>query len=362
MSDILKAQAKQLFATGKHTKAELARKFNVSPRTIGRWLENDTAPTKAAPAQKATPAKPVTVPATQPAAPKKSFTEAAVDKLTGTTTEGFAPILDQKKAPQQQAVAETPAEYSFVCTSKSVSITKTVGGRVEGTVAADRSAPVFQEAVKLLMLDTSNATLEKVYLLLKPAEAIKVFSQGQLTVDCAKNEITYRPKDGAPFVIDNSLAKRILGELKANGKLSDTVKSLVVFLENLMLNSSYRAVNELYGFLEANCIEITNDGHFIAFKKVRPDYKDIHSGTFDNSPGQTLRVMRSQVDENSERTCSHGLHCCSKSYLPHFGSGTSRVVRVKVHPADVVAIPRDYNNAKMRCCGYTVIDDVTDKV
>lgn len=358
MSDILKASAKKDFATGQYTKAELARKYNVSPRTIGRWLEGDTAPTKTAPATKA-PAVSKTK-----AAPAKSFTEQANARLTGQESAAAAPTTQPKtaSAPVTSAPAEV-VDYSFVCTSKSVSVTQTVNGKVAGTVAADRTSPVYQNAVKLLMQDTDNATLAKVYLMLKPAEAIKVFSQGLLTVDVSNNKITYNPKVGQPFEVNNSLAKRILKELTAHGKLSDAVKSLVSFLENLMLNPSYRAVNELYGFLEANCIELTPDGHFIAFKKVRANYFDIHSNTMDNSPGQVLRVMRSQVDENSERTCSHGLHCCSKSYLPQFGtSAGNRVVRVKVHPADVVAIPRDYNNSKMRCCGYEVLDDVTGKI
>jgi hypothetical protein len=61
------------------------------------------------------------------------------------------------------------------------------------------------------------------------------------------------------------------------------VEPMVAFMENLMLNPSKRAVTELYGFLEKNSLPITPDGHFLAYKKVRYDYKDCHSGTIDNS-------------------------------------------------------------------------------
>ena len=126
-----------------------------------------------------------------------------------------------------------------------------------------------------------------------------------------------------------------------------------------MENPSLRAVEELYGFLEVCMLPITEDGHFLAYKKVRSDFKDIYSGTMDNSVGQVLDMPRNSVDEDKDRTCSSGLHFCAKSYLSHFGSWNSsgnRVVVVKINPRDVVAIPSDYNNAKGRTCRYEVVD------
>jgi hypothetical protein len=79
-----------------------------------------------------------------------------------------------------------------------------------------------------------------------------------------------------------------------------------------MENPSYRAVNELYGFLEKNRLPITPDGHFLAYKKVRDDYKDIHSGTMDNSVGKIVEMERNQVNDDKNQTCSSGLHFCSE--------------------------------------------------
>ena len=139
------------------------------------------------------------------------------------------------------------------------------------------------------------------------------------------------------------------------------VRPLLRFLDRLMDNPSYRAVNELYGFLEATDLPFTNDGCFLAYKRVRNNFKDIHSGTIDNSVGQSPRLSRNQVDEDPEQTCSYGLHVCSRSYLPYFGAwGSHKVVIVKVDPLDVVAVPKDYNNAKMRVCGYEVVQDISD--
>jgi hypothetical protein len=127
-------------------------------------------------------------------------------------------------------------------------------------------------------------------------------------------------------------------------------------MENLMLNPSKRAVTELYGFLEKNSLPITPDGHFLAYKKVRFDYKDCHSGTMDNSVGTVVEMERNAVDDDKDRTCSTGLHFCSQGYLNHFGG--ERIVIVKINPRDVVSIPSDYNDSKGRACRYEVVDEI----
>ena len=159
---------------------------------------------------------------------------------------------------------------------------------------------------------------------------------------------------GRPFA--NAVADRLLRLLEEDLP----VEPLCNFLTNLKLNPSKRAVDELYGFLENNNLPLTPDGHFIAYKKVRENYTDIHSGTFDNSVGQICEMARNEVDEDKDRTCSSGLHFCSIEYLPHFG-GTSgyRVMLLKINPRDVVSIPSDYNNAKGRACRYEVIAEHT---
>lgn len=134
------------------------------------------------------------------------------------------------------------------------------------------------------------------------------------------------------------------------------VKPMIRFCENLMKNPSNRAVNELFGFLDACSLPITEDGHFLTYKRIRTDYKDVHSGTFDNSVGKIVEVPRNQVDEDSNRTCSYGLHVCSYDYLAHFSG--ERIVVCKVSPENVVSVPSDYNNSKMRVCKYEVVDEI----
>lgn len=135
-----------------------------------------------------------------------------------------------------------------------------------------------------------------------------------------------------------------------------SVDPMVRFIENLMQNPSKRAVDELFGFLDACKLPITEDGHFLAYKRVRGDYMDVHSGTMNNAVGQVLSMERNLVDEDKNNTCSYGLHFCSYDYLAHFSG--ARIVVVKINPADVVAIPADYNNSKGRTCKYEVVDEI----
>ncbi len=135
---------------------------------------------------------------------------------------------------------------------------------------------------------------------------------------------------------------------------------MVAFLKNLMDNPAKRVVDHLYAFLDHGKNPITDDGCFLAYKAVREDFKDIHSGNFDNSVGQVLSMPRNRVDEDPNNTCSYGFHVCSFDYLPHFANANGHVMVCKVNPADVVAIPRDYNNTKMRVCRYEVIAEFED--
>jgi hypothetical protein len=150
----------------------------------------------------------------------------------------------------------------------------------------------------------------------------------------------------------NALTSRMIAMLQEGFP----IEPMVNFMENLMSNPSKRAVDELYGFLEKNNLPITPDGHFLAYKKVRANYLDVHSGTMNNSVGEIVEMERNEVDDNKDRTCSTGLHFCSQDYLNHFGG--ERVVIVKINPRDVVSIPSDYNDSKGRACRYEVVGEL----
>lgn len=183
--------------------------------------------------------------------------------------------------------------------------------------------------------------------LVEPAKAIVNFGKGYVKIE---NGVVYWKGN----VFNNALSARMI-EMYQDGFPIDP---MVRFMENLMANPSKRSVDQVYGFLEKNSLPITEDGHFLAYKKVRHDYKDIHSGQFDNSIGQVVEMDRNLVDDNPNSHCSTGLHFCSESYLQSFGSPGDPVMILKINPADVVSIPTDYNGAKGRCMRYEVIAEV----
>jgi hypothetical protein len=183
--------------------------------------------------------------------------------------------------------------------------------------------------------------------IIEPVKVVLNYGQGNVSVQGEK--LFWKGK-----VMHNALSNRMIAMLQDGFP----IEPLVAFMENLMTNPSKRAVDELYGFLEKNSLPITPDGHFLAYKKVRQNYFDCHTGKMDNSVGKIVEMERNEVDDNKDQTCSTGLHFCSQEYLPHFGGGDSRVVIVKINPRDVVSIPTDYNNAKGRACRYEVIGEV----
>lgn len=158
-------------------------------------------------------------------------------------------------------------------------------------------------------------------------------------------------------VVPDMLGKRIIQ--LAND--SQPINPLIKLWKNILKNPDPRAQTDLYRFLEVNNHPITPDGCFIAYRSVKklPDGNlvDFATGEFNNNIGQLVQMKREDCDPNPDQTCSRGLHCASIGYVSTFGSSSDRViVNVKVNPKDVVSIPTDYHNTKMRCCEFKVIE------
>lgn len=170
-------------------------------------------------------------------------------------------------------------------------------------------------------------------------------------------------RDGQVF-INGKPAHNVVGaKIKQFHDEGLPYEPLVKFAENLDKNPSFRAVNELYTFLEKNNHPITENGNFIAYKKVGNDFLDLHSKTIDNSVGKTVEMPRNQVNENQFETCSYGLHVANWHYAANcYGSPDDTMLEVEVNPADVVSVPVDYENAKMRVCKYVVLSVVEQEL
>lgn len=165
--------------------------------------------------------------------------------------------------------------------------------------------------------------------------------------------------NGEVFVGERKVYNSVTARLIKMMQAGFDIKPLSNFLKRLLKNPSKTAMEELYPFMEKADVTIDSEGFIIAYKKVRNDYFDIHSGTVNYNIGNIVEMPRNEVDDDRSNLCSDGLHFCSFSYLSHFGNGSGdRVLVVKVDPADVVSIPADYNDAKARTCKMEVIGEI----
>ena len=144
------------------------------------------------------------------------------------------------------------------------------------------------------------------------------------------------------------------------------------FLDNLSQNPSDKAIVELFDFMQNKHLPITSDGNFLAYKAVASDFKDIYSGSLDNSVGKTVEVSRSSVNSNRDSHCAAGLHVGAIDYASSYGGidiknksddgdgGGNQLVICKVNPMDVVSVPSDSRFQKLRCCKYEVVSLFND--
>lgn len=185
-------------------------------------------------------------------------------------------------------------------------------------------------------------------------EQLKEWTQGRIQV--IDGQITF---EGEP-IEHQGFTKRIIAMMEDRDE--NNLTKLVAFLDKVMDNPSNKVVSRIFDFMKYNDITITEDGDLLVFKAVTSTYKDCHTKTIDNSVGAVVKMRRNLVDEDNKNLCSKGLHVCSLSYLPHY-AGTNgvgnRIVMCKLNPTNIVSITDDYNQAKIRCCKYLVLKDVT---
>jgi hypothetical protein len=210
----------------------------------------------------------------------------------------------------------------------------------------DKSALNYEALKVELQKPEGERDIAAIKALISTKKMIEAFSYGKVKIT-EDEQVIY---DGEP--ISNYLAARMLQIMNEGYDVTPFAK----FMERVYANPQPYTRDELYEWLEAADLPIMSDGRFIAFKKVRKDYKDCHSGMFDNSVGQVLVMERTSCDPNRNQDCSTGFHFCSAGYLTHFRG--DRVMVLAIDPADVTAIPRDYNRTKGRTCRYEVIGEL----
>lgn len=241
-----------------------------------------------------------------------------------------------------KAALQAGQAVEYVITGDSIMLT--LGNDVEIVDASHQNYKAIKQAI--VAEDYKTA-----YDLMNISKAITKFTQGAISV--RDGELYY-----GEMRLRSTLVTRIL-DMMAQG--DEGFKSLVNFLERLLKNPSKSSVEQLWGFISHLDVDIDADGYIIGWKKVRAKKDglfDSRTGKVPNDIGNIVEMPRHMVDDNRDVTCSQGLHVGAWDYVTSFSGDT--ILKVKVDPADVVAVPTDYNDMKMRAAKYTVVA-VVDK-
>jgi len=308
--------------TGGISKAQLAREYNISSRTVGRYIEKWINP-----------------------------------EWQEEQEEECAVLPDECQEPEYKWVFSVTPEKCIVIR------TNLDTGEIDHA-SASSDDDVFDVALgccyDYLGFDRDDSYLEDAFNAMHTPSAIQIASHGRVTADVANNELRYTSETGRDVSFSGRLVGRVMEAINSG---DSSIDKILKFADKLSYNPSHDALNGLYDFLEATDIEIDDDGDLICFKKVRDNYHDVYSGRFDNSVGNVVEEERNQVDPDGKVLCGKGLHCASWAYMDHYPG--KRIMKVKVNPADVVAIPEEYFSvsngevkAKMRVCKYEVIAEV----
>jgi hypothetical protein len=222
----------------------------------------------------------------------------------------------------------------YILTDKSLTVV--VNGK---SMTMESTNPSFANA-KLALVDEKYDLLEEMF---DTPKAVVNFSEGNIEV-----------KDGVVLYKGENVHNHVVDRILDFMSNSLPYKPLVNFLDKLMENPSRRAVNELYSFLEHKAMPLTPDGNFLAYKGVRDDYTDWHSGNFGNNIGDTNEMPRRNVCDDAYIGCSHGFHAGSLDYAKGYGNGGHLMV-VEINPTDVVSVPNDCDCQKLRTSKYKVV-------
>lgn len=222
--------------------------------------------------------------------------------------------------------------YPYVLTGSSIVVT--VDGQ---TINIQDTAPNYQPLKKALL----DKDWEAVKQALTVEGSIAAWSKGFFKFEGEK--ITYKGEE-----VPQTLAKR-MSTMAAKG---ENPEALMKFWEKLQKNPSWRSVEQLFPFLDHQGIPIQPNGNFLAYKGVKENYTDAHTGTVDNKPGVVNEMPRNKISDDPKTPCHYGYHVGALGYARSFSAVT---VVCEVDPADVVCIPYDESQQKMRVCKYKVV-------
>jgi len=220
---------------------------------------------------------------------------------------------------------------------------------------------------------------EQLLELMSPAKRIVSLTDGRFEFD-GHNKMYLKATDTP---IPEFLAQKLMDFMEGGLPFEPLIK----FWMHCLLNPDPLVQQQLFKFLEHNGHPITTNGYFLAYKAVKVKRKfDTQTGekivsiSYDENTGEAvpekythdlefipyhngdygmlikmgtpITMPREDCDGDPNVTCSSGLHVGSMDYVSDFGNEEEVILQVLVNPRNVVSVPVDYNNTKMRVCEY----------
>lgn len=219
----------------------------------------------------------------------------------------------------------------------------------------------FDELVTALIAGDDKAAFALLNVPEKVAGKLQLLSE---RVSLSGNSILF---DGDP--IEGAIAEHII-KILSEGEEPIKWQSLVNFLEKVQTNPEAHSREQLYVWLRKHGFTITADGDFLAYKGVDPDLRSVNKsgsayvdgvlfqGGIPNTLGSIITMPRSTVQHNPRIGCSTGLHAGTWDYARKFVGYDGVVLLVKINPRDVVSVPTDSGDQKLRVSRYQVIQQV----
>jgi hypothetical protein len=203
---------------------------------------------------------------------------------------------------------------------------------------------LHKQVMQALLID---GDYDKVHTLLTPEKHLEVETQGDLKITPTG---TLRDKQNDAV---DPIVRDYLEEFLEKGL---SLEPLVKLAANIKKVADPFVRDQMVRFLRCSKFPITDDGCFIAFKRVKEvegKLLDIYTGKIPNNVGDSPRMAWEDVTKDPHTTCSAGLHVGAWGYMGVMSGDVT--LAVKVNPADVVSVPYDYQDQKMRTMGYTVV-------
>lgn len=204
--------------------------------------------------------------------------------------------------------------------------------------------PHYHRVLEALKTQGHDADVEA---LMSITSAVETLTEGKVRYDGRQLVVNGRQIED-PILLDFVL------KMKDEGQ---PLRPFELFMERLDRNPSMRSRKTLFGYITTCGLTLDPEGFILAYKSVRDDYRDFHTGKVDWSVGNTVKEDRREIDDDPNSACSFGLHVGGHEYVRGFHEN-GRKLLVKVDPEHVVCIPYDASCRKMRVCEATVIAEL----